>query len=296
MPARTPRGCTPTSARDPVRTAWQAQRGRYRPAAGPAACVGAFVGVAAADDEEDTGGDAGAAVEDVKETVAVGDSCGGEEAEPHPATPTARPANRQANRAARIWRIHVPLCPEPTAAQEARAISEESTVQWTSIAGSQSRLNLALSTMPETCDNSSLRSFPGIPGPATTQPCTQMAPSQKLRPGGRPESHRRTRGGPRPRRPVAQACLGRPSSRHAVGRRPCRPARAANPATSMSWRPNWAASPSTACAIATGWTSKTTHSRPHGTGGDAGMAGIMAPGPGGQPAHSTLRAHPPLSR
>jgi len=125
-----------------------------------------------------------------------------------------------------------------------------------------SRLNLALSTMPETCDNSSLRSFPGIPGPATTQPCTQMAPSQKLRPGGRPESHRRTRGGPRPRRPVAQACLGRPSSRHAVGRHPCRPARAASPATSMSWRPNWAASPSTACAIATGWTSKTTHSRP----------------------------------
>ena len=32
--------------------------------------------------------------------------------------------------------------------------------------------------MPETCDNSSLRSFPGIPGPATTQPCTQMASSR----------------------------------------------------------------------------------------------------------------------
>jgi len=120
------------------RTDSVASAARALPAGGgTAACVGAFVGVAAADDEEDTGGDAGAAVEDVKETVAVGDSCGGEEAEPHPATPTARPANRQANRAARIWRIHVPLCPEPTAAQEARAISEESTVQWTSIAGSQ---------------------------------------------------------------------------------------------------------------------------------------------------------------
>ena len=263
---------------------------------GTAACVGAFVGVAAADDEEDTGGDAGAAVEDVKETVAVGDSCGGEDANhTRPRRPrdrrTGKPTAPQGSGASMS-----PSAPNRLRRRRRGRSPRNRSFNGRASPGASSRLNLALSTMPETCDNSSLRSFPGIPGPATTQPCTQMAPSQKLRPGGRPESHRRTRGGPRPRRPVAQACLGRPSSRHAVGRRPCRPARAASPATSMSWRPNWAASPSTACAIATGWTSKTTHSRPHGTGGDAGMAGIMAPGPGGQPAHSTLRAHPPLSR
>ncbi|MGZ6868945.1 MAG: hypothetical protein ACXVHI_01325 [Frankiaceae bacterium] len=47
---------------------------------GTAGCVGAFVGVAAADDEEDTGGDVGAAVEGATETVAVGDGWDGEEA------------------------------------------------------------------------------------------------------------------------------------------------------------------------------------------------------------------------
>ena len=57
--------------------------------------------------------------------------------EPHPATPTAKPAYRHANRPTRIWRIDLPFPPGTPCGAGGAGDLRESIVRWTGGAGSQ---------------------------------------------------------------------------------------------------------------------------------------------------------------
>ena len=136
------------------RTARVASTASAPPAGGGGAAGGAVaVGwVAGADDgAEGIEGDVGAAGDGVTETVAVGEvgwngAAAGAAPEPHPATPTAKPATRHANRPTRIWRIDLPLPPGTPCGAGGAGDLRESIVRWTGGAGSLRR-NLAQSDL-----------------------------------------------------------------------------------------------------------------------------------------------------